>query len=605
MTHSTTARYALVLIVTMALSAIGLQPAQIDTAAAQTAAFSDGFQDDNDAGWTRDSGTWDVVAGTGDNLVYEQSATGSGVGGTSMIDDPTWTPFHLSVQVKPLDLEAGGDAVRVLFRYTNLDNHYVVYLTPTSVQLRKRAGGNLTTIAQAPVSITNGADHWIDVEGRGDHFTIHVDKTLKISVHDGTHASGGIGLGTWQTAAHFDNVRVTNVVRMGVAQSNLGWWDNRPIEAQHDVLAAMDDSGINRVRLAFARDFRDEREGQWPAVKDQVCHAVNEEDLDVTLVIGLGGNEFYYPDGTAKAVRTNFADVFRISDLNPALFETALRGYLTELESAGCAISALIIGNELNWIGFNGDLPEFDPTQGKIYRNDDPATTGVNEETEWSDPAYEQIRVGIDKWGQAISRASQVADEVFGQNVVKVVTGGFADIPHGHVENKGASYLDPELFLQLLQGTHPNQSGSPDYIANADLIGTHVYPYRPYDLDLGTGYSTIRDHIVDVMDPVVDKIGTPKAFWIDEFGFRNKHDVDGDGDAEIVTETQRLQLFRWFMLALHDQEFEGIDWRNVYVYNFVQNEALSIYECVTPTDEYQCETGTLLRSGEIFRDHPY
>ncbi|NEE03387.1 hypothetical protein [Phytoactinopolyspora halotolerans] len=592
----------------MAVTVIGLYPVPTETAHAQTAIFADDF-DDGDDGWAPVEGHWRVVSDASGNPVYEQAATGSGVPGVSLIDLPPWQPFHVKVQVTPTDIQP-GDAVRVFFRYEDQDNHYLVFLSESSVQLRRRVNGSLTTIQEAPVNIENGISYQIDVEGRGNHFTVHVDHAQKLSAYDpygrpgSVLAEGKIGLGTWQTGAQFDNVRVANVVRMGVAQSHLSRWGQRSVESQQHVLDAMDTAGINRVRLALPRP------GRLSDVTEQVCHA-KDNDMKVSLLLGLSTNEDYYPDGTTKAQRTNFDPVYRLSDLDPAKFEKALYttdtdkagneidGYLEVLDNAGCVPDALVIGNELNWIGFNGDLPEVTSDQpgvpdGKIFDHDTP----------WGDAGYEQIRTGIDKWGQAISRAREAADAAFGQDKVKIVTGGFADIPHGHVRDRAGSYMAPQLFVQLLQGTHPNQSGRPDHISDADFIGTHIYPYRPYDLDPERGYDTIRDHIADVMDPVVDKIGAPKPFWIGEFGFRNRHRIDGV--FETVTEPERLQLFRWFMLALYDEKLADIDWREVYVYNFTDNDLLSIYECeTTPEDEYVCETGTLLDPGEVFRDYPY
>lgn len=575
MTHSRTARYAFVLIVTMALAAAGLQPGQVDTAAAQTATFADGFQDENDTGWTRDSGTWDVVAGgTGGNLVYEQAATGPRVSGLSMIKDRTWADFHLKAQVKPLDLQ-DGDAVRVFFRYTNRDDHYLVYLTSRSIQLRRWAGGNLTTIDQESVSIDNGTSHWIDIEARGDHFNVHLDKVLKLSADDGRHASGGIGLGTWQTGAQFDAVTVSHVVRMGAAQSNLFWYAGGDREQQYGVLDAMKGSGVNRVRLNLAKP------NQLNDVIDLARHA-DDQGLEVLLSIGLSGNAAYYPPGATPITRGN-SELYRLSDLRPDEFGSALRGYLLDLRSAGVDLNALNIGNEVNWFGFNGDLPEI--TGGRIY-----GERPGDRELEWDDPDFKNFRQGVQNWGRAISVAQRAVDDIFQGSDVKIVTGGFADIPDRYVGNIGGSIVRPELLLQLLQGSHPNQpSTAPDYIANADYIGTHIYPYRPYNTDPAEGYESIKNHIGLVMDPVVAKIGTSTTFWIDEFGFRRS-----------VTEQQRLQLFRWFMLALYDRSFVDITWGEVYVYNFIRPNETTPKEELLNVYEY----GALLPPGLIFADYP-
>lgn len=542
---------------------------------AQTATFADGFQDGVDDGWTRETGSWRVATdGAGNDLVYEQTATGNGIAAHNTITGREWGPFHLALQVEPADLTSAEDGVRVLFRYQNLDNHYVLFLTSSSVQLRRRVDGILTTIEQSLVPIGNGTRHWIDIEGRGNHFTVHVDRARMFSVYDGTFSVGGIGLGTWQTAARFDNVRITGtaggagLVRLGVAQSNLEDWFNRDTTAQHEILEAIDAAGINRIRLGYARPNQSE------VVRDQICYA-DGLGLQVSLVIGLSGNKFYYPPDTARADRANFPDVFRLSDLDPDRFKAHLRAFLEMIKSSECSISSLLIANEPNWIGFNGDLPEV--SGGRVYDND-------AAETLWDTPGFQRILDGVDKWGQAIGSATEVADAVFGPNVVKIVTGGFADIPNGHVERSGGSYLKPDLLLQLLQGTHDFQIGAPDHIASADFIGTHIYPYQPYDTNPASGYTSIRDHLLGVMGPVVSKIGTSKTFWIGEVGFR-------DGS---ITEEQQLRLMRWFVLALYDRQFFAMNWTNVFVYNYIDNPALSLYQ-----------DNRLRDAALIFRDYPY
>src|SRR5262245_28688249 len=79
---------------------------------AQTQLFSDDFQDGNDNGWTRSSGTWAVV--TDGSLAYRQSGTSAD--SNARTGSSSWTNISVQARVKPLAVNGADRYVGGLTR---------------------------------------------------------------------------------------------------------------------------------------------------------------------------------------------------------------------------------------------------------------------------------------------------------------------------------------------------------------------------------------------------------------------------------------------------------------------------------------------------------
>jgi hypothetical protein len=166
--------------------------------------------DNNADGWTVANGTW-----TAQNGVYSVAAGEAAM--HSIVGDVNWTDYVLEAKVR---LDAGNWA-GLVFRAQNEFEYYVYYLNVPdnkSELWRHRQGAfdarNAITsnIPATNITIVNG--EWLDVQVvvEGDTFRFWINGELQGELQDTvgpSYASGMIGVWAWDTAASFDDVRVS------------------------------------------------------------------------------------------------------------------------------------------------------------------------------------------------------------------------------------------------------------------------------------------------------------------------------------------------------------------------------------------------------------
>jgi len=170
--------------------------------------FADDFNDGNANGWTTYSGTWAVQ-----NNEYSVEA-GSGV--KAVANGTNFTNFTYEADVKVSSGSANTNA-GLIFRTTNpsvgTDNFsgYYVGLSAGSdfIQLGK-ANNNWTELSKVTMTIDPDVTYHMKVVAEGSSIKVYVGDmvTPKISVTDSTYTAGAIGVRTYNTHAHFDNIRV-------------------------------------------------------------------------------------------------------------------------------------------------------------------------------------------------------------------------------------------------------------------------------------------------------------------------------------------------------------------------------------------------------------
>ncbi len=511
--------------------------------------FVDDFNDESSADWSVVSGNWSVVpdpdSDVDSDYILKQTNGSTGISARAIAGENTWSNYTFKSKVTPLNIGSGG--VTLIFRYTDDNNYYFAYLDAAKVELKKKVNGIQSTLAWAPFTLSNDVEYRVEIDVYDSQFGVFIDDAAIVSATDTALTAGEVGLGTWQAQAEFDDVDIRNK------------------QDQYHLLDEMYNNGMTRIRhnLSHSDNLRD--------IKDLVLYS-NSIGQEVMLMVGLTGNPDYYPTSAVpRDGGSHWNDAYRLSDLDPVLFANEFASIMQYLYDAGCEVAIVGIGNEENWADFNGDFPVV--PGGKIF----------NHTTPWNDPDYSNIRAGIDKWGQAIISARYVAENIFGVNQVQIVSGGVVKLQSSWVSANDGSVMDTDLFLQLLQGTHPNQSGATNYIDELDRIGLHIYPFVPFDASPSTGYISTKQVIADMMTPITDAIGTDKKFLVDEMGYKRNQ----------VTEEERHQLYRWFMRALQDPDFKDIEWGTIYLYDFDVGEC-RIYH-----------NGVLLPSGQIYDEYVY
>lgn len=530
--------------------------------------FVDSFQN-NVNRWTR-IGNWDLVPreienGQDNNNVVEASVGDDGRDPLAMSawDSTIRTDTTTRATLIPLDNLEGDARASVMFRLVNRWNYYAVHINSTTVTLERKVKNASEVIAQAPlpadVEIEPETPLYVDIDAYGSDIDVYLNHTPVLSAKDSTFAEGRVGLGAHGTVVQFDDVETHNKFD------------------QFALLDEMKDNGMNRVRLTYTR-YKYLR-----LVSDWVKHA-NETDLDVLMSFSFTGDPQYYPKGTEKVFGSISWGAYRLSDIDPHRFARAYRAFLRQFRDSGARLTEVGLGNEVNWFGFNGDLREIEGP--KIF----------DLSTDISDPEFAKIREGIEKYGQLLQQARHVTDSVNRIGDVKLVSGGLNHPDTDGIMENGRVTVRPELFLRLLEGTHRDlPANAPNYLSAMDLIGVHLYPFqndgRSYDTNPETAYATTVEFVTEIMDPIIDAIGPDYTFLIAEAGAYRRDAITKQG--ELITEKQRLELYRTFVRALQDPALSDVNFSTIMMYSFDDG----------PWAAY--EDGELLPVGKVFAEYPY
>ena len=172
----------------------------------------------------------------------------------------------------------------------------------------------------------------------------------------------------------------------------------------------------------------------------------------------------------------------QISQINTVKLSQRLRTQLDLVKAANLTIDAFEIGNEVDWICFNGDVPDgHEPTEAELM-------TTVRGYAHFLKTAAEVIR-----------------DPAYFPSA-KIITFGIAhgsdrwDKPPHHFSN-------PARMVSLLR----NLDGF-NYLDNAiyhvDAFGTHIYPYP----------DSPEQSVADLIRKDAAVLGPDKPFWITEWG---------------------------------------------------------------------------------------
>src|SRR5262245_39719877 len=175
---------------------------------AQTQLFSDDFQDGNDNGWTKSSGTWAVV--TDGSLAYRQSGTSAD--SNSRTGSSSWTNISVQARVKPIAFNGADRYVGVMTRVVN-SNHYYFFALQNGnrLLLGKRAGSSPITLATKSFTFSPGTFFTLRLDANGSTLTGFVNGTQQLTASDSEFTAGIIGGATFFASASFDDFLVTSI----------------------------------------------------------------------------------------------------------------------------------------------------------------------------------------------------------------------------------------------------------------------------------------------------------------------------------------------------------------------------------------------------------
>src|SRR5262249_426057 len=175
---------------------------------AQTKLFSDDFQDGNDSGWAKSSGTWAVV--TDGSLAYRQSGTSADSNARN--GSPSWTNISVQARVKPISFNGADRYVGVMTRVVNSNHYYFLALqNGNRLLIGKRAGTTPIILPTNSFTFSTGTFSTLRLDANGSSLTGFVNGTQQLTASDSEFTAGIIGGATFFASASFDDFLVTSI----------------------------------------------------------------------------------------------------------------------------------------------------------------------------------------------------------------------------------------------------------------------------------------------------------------------------------------------------------------------------------------------------------
>ncbi|NLH98686.1 MAG: hypothetical protein GX446_04235 [Chthonomonadales bacterium] len=130
----------------------------------------------------------------------------------TVIGDRTWTDYEFALSARKT---SGAEGFLILVRASDDRNFYWWNLGGwgnTAHQLEREVNDQRVPIGpRVRGSIEAGRWYRIRMRVEGDHIQGWVDDELILDMRDGTHRSGGVGVGFWATCGEFKDMKVTDL----------------------------------------------------------------------------------------------------------------------------------------------------------------------------------------------------------------------------------------------------------------------------------------------------------------------------------------------------------------------------------------------------------
>jgi pectate lyase len=170
--------------------------------------FSDDFQDGNSSGWGTSNGSWSVVSDG--SYVYKQSGTSTtahAYNGTT-----SWANYSVQARAKALSFNGTGRYIGIAARYSSSSNYYFMVLTNSNtVEIRKKVGGSVTTLASKAYTVTTGTWYTLKLVVSGTSLQAFVNGVQELSASDAAIAAGKIAVTSYNASVEFDDVIVDDL----------------------------------------------------------------------------------------------------------------------------------------------------------------------------------------------------------------------------------------------------------------------------------------------------------------------------------------------------------------------------------------------------------
>lgn len=170
--------------------------------------FADDFNSGFTTNWAPTSGVWSVQ----DGVYGGQASSGTSL---AVAGQTSWSDYTLKAKVSITNNTDGNKDSGLVFRHTDENNGYILYLknndrSGRKMELVRNVNGTRTTLAYANPSIAADTFYTYQIVLDGDSISVYQDDVLQLSATDNAHSSGMIGLRVYaNTKAWFDDIVVS------------------------------------------------------------------------------------------------------------------------------------------------------------------------------------------------------------------------------------------------------------------------------------------------------------------------------------------------------------------------------------------------------------
>ena len=329
--------------------------------------------------------------------------------------------------------------------------------------------------------------------------------------------------------------------RTGVATANIAWEKPAVVAA---TLSDIADAGFTSVRIGLKN----------PVTRSY--HALEQAKLaglDILVTIPLIDGSVA-AEGTAPRPRTgNFFPAYGLSQIDLARYRARMEDLLAFADFHRIPLLGLELGNELNWSGYNGDLPLV--ARGHVIATD----------ADWTTEQRALFATGLDRYSAVIDITRTALAKYPSLSKVKLVSAGLADINSDFILHSGATYVAPHLVYQAFDMR--------DVFDRFDAIGVHLYEPLRFANDLGTRTGLIDSQLALCGDVTF----AHRPCWLTEFGTALPHQDCAPDDKRRIGILQPLLKY---LNAPGNAERVPIG----FYYDWNDDAGFSLVRCGLPTE---------------------
>ncbi len=151
-------------------------------------------------------GRWAVTSAEGGKVLAQTASVSDWV--MAAAGDYRWTDQVVEAKVK-LTSEPGKAGV--FARVRDVENYYFLYLDGGSnIVLRKRVDNSSSDVMKVKVETARDVWYTLELSVRGEKLEGYLDGKLLVTASDAGVKTGGVGVGTADCTAQFDDVTVRN-----------------------------------------------------------------------------------------------------------------------------------------------------------------------------------------------------------------------------------------------------------------------------------------------------------------------------------------------------------------------------------------------------------